>query len=236
VIAFAVGPGVVLYDTGTTNNSIRGNSIFSNGALGINFSDDGVISNDVGDADIGPNDLQNFPIITNAIVSGSSTIISGSLNSTANGTFFIDIYRNPSPDPSGYGEGQFYAGSTSLTTDGTGNGTFTLTVSGNYVGQYFSATATSSGGDTSEFDADVQAVSAPASPQFIGPFSLTSTGFNAQISLTVSQNYSIQTTTNLANSNSWVDLTNFAAANTLFPFTDRTATNFRARFYRVVSP
>jgi hypothetical protein len=227
--------GVDIYDQPTTNNSIRGNSIFSNDGLGIDLNGDGVTTNHIGYL-AGPNDLQNFPIISNAVVSGSSTIISGSLNSTANGTFFIDVYRNPSPDPSGYGQGQFYAGTASLTTDGTGNGTFTLTVSGNYVGQYFSATATSSGGDTSEFDADVQAVSAPASPQFIGPFSLTSTGFSAQISLTVSQNYSIQTTTNLANSSSWVDLTNFTATNTLFLFTDRTATNFRARFYRVVSP
>jgi hypothetical protein len=236
VVAFAGGPGVVLYDSGTTNNSIRGNSIFSNTALGINFSDDGVISNDVGDADTGPNDLQNFPVITNAVVSGSNTIVSGSLNSATNGTFFIDVYSNPGSDPSGYGQGRFYVGSTSLMTDGTGNGTFTLTAGGNYAGQYFTATATSSGGDTSEFGADVLAVNASAPPQFIGSFSLTSAGFNAQISLTVGQNYHIQATTNLANAGSWVDLTNFTATSTPFPFTDRSTTNYRVRFYRVVSP
>jgi hypothetical protein len=34
----------------------------------------------------------------------------------------------------------------------------------------------------------------------------------------------------------WTDLTNFTAINSLFNFTDRTATNYRLRFYRVASP
>jgi len=34
----------------------------------------------------------------------------------------------------------------------------------------------------------------------------------------------------------WTDLTNFTATNSPFSFTDHSATNFRVRFYRVVSP
>jgi astacin (peptidase family M12A) len=228
----ASGPGVLLYNTVTTNNAIRGNSIFGNNALGIDLNGDGVTLNHIGFL-AGPNDLQNFPVISNAVASGSSTIISGSFNSLTNDTFFIDVYRNLSPDPSGYGEGQFYAGSTNLTTDGNGNGTFTLAVGGNYAGQYFSATATSSGGDTSEFCADVMAVNVP---EFISPFTLTGTGFNADISVTTGQVYSVEATTNLAVSGSWVVLTNFTASSTPFAFTDRSTTNFHTRFYRVVSP
>jgi hypothetical protein len=235
VIAFAGGPGIVMYDSTTTNDPIRGNSIFSNDNLAINFNNDGVATNHTGFL-AGPNDLQNFPVITNATADSSGAIISGTLNSTAGGTYFIDVYRNPAPDPSGYGQGRYYVGSASLTTDGTGNGQFTLSASGNYAGQYFSATATSSDGDTSEFDADALAVNGPGPPEFSGPFSLTSAGFNTTIALSVGQNYTIQATTNLANSADWVSLTNFTATNASVQFTDHSATNLRARFYRALSP
>jgi hypothetical protein len=238
-IAFSGGFGVLLYDSETTNNSIRGNSIFSNNYLGIDLNGDGVTTNDPGDADTGPNDLQNFPVITNTFGSGTRTIISGTLNSAANGTFSIDVYRNASADPSDYGQGQFYAGTASVTTDGSGNGIFSLTnFTANYAGQFFTATATAAGGDTSEFGADVLATNAPAAfAQFAGPFQSRAAGFIFHLTLQTNFNYRIQAATNLvANPIPWIDLTNFAAANSSLTFTDRTATNFRARFYRVVSP
>jgi hypothetical protein len=34
----------------------------------------------------------------------------------------------------------------------------------------------------------------------------------------------------------WVDLTNFTATNPSFVFADHTASNYPARFYRVISP
>ena len=61
VIAFSGGAGVVLLNANTTNNTIRGNSIFSNGGLGIDLNNDGVTLNDTGDADLGPNNLAEFP-------------------------------------------------------------------------------------------------------------------------------------------------------------------------------
>lgn len=234
VIAFAGGPGIVMYNTNTIDDSIRGNSIFSNSSLGINFNNAGVAPNHTG-YEAGPNDMQNYPVITNA-ASSSSTVISGTLNAAASTTYFIDVYRNPSPDPSGYGQGQFYVGSTALTTDATGNGKFTLTVSPDYVGQYFSSTATSSGGDTSEFGADVRATNGPTPSQFTGTLTLTGAGFNADLAVTSGQSYSIQATTNLSNPASWVTLTNFTATNTTYVLDDKAATNFRVRFYRAVSP
>ena len=47
-IAFSGGAGVLLLDANTTNNTIRGNSIFANGFLGIDFNNDGVTLNDTG--------------------------------------------------------------------------------------------------------------------------------------------------------------------------------------------
>ena len=65
-VALNDGTGVAVSDPGTTNNSIRGDSIYSNGYLGIDLVGPNdvypyVTPNDLGDADTGPNDLQNFP-------------------------------------------------------------------------------------------------------------------------------------------------------------------------------
>ena len=107
------------------------------------------------------NDLQNSPVITNAFGHGASTIISGKLNSRPTAFFSlmsIAIQRRPG----GYGEGQFYAGTVSVTTDGSGNASFRCTnTGGNYAGQYFTATATSATGDTSEFSLAVLATNPP---------------------------------------------------------------------------
>ncbi len=97
VIAFASFIGVALYDDSTTNNAIRGNSIFNN-YMGIHLFGSYyypyVTLNDVGDGDIGPDNLQNFPVVTNAFGHGTSTVISGTLNSATNRSFLIDVYRN----------------------------------------------------------------------------------------------------------------------------------------------
>jgi hypothetical protein len=238
VIAFSGGYGVVVYDPGTTNNSIRGNSIFSNGYLGIDLSGDGVTTNHTGFL-AGPNDLQNFPVITNAFGYAASTIVLGTLSSATIGSFFIDLYRNTVADPSGYGEGQFYLGTVSVTTDSSGNALFAYTNgSGNYSGQYLTATATAATGDTSEFGADVLATNQPApAALFSGPFLARTNGFTFSLTLQTNFSYRIQATTTLGtNPIPWIDLTNFTPTNSSLTFTDRIATNYPIRFYRVISP
>jgi titin len=219
-IAFNNNDGVRVGDPNTAGISIRGNSIFGNGGLGIDLANNG-------------NDLQSFPIITNAFGYATSTIVSGTLHSLGNGAFFIDVYRNPTTNPT---EGKFYAGTVSVTTDGSGNTTFALTnYTGNYAGQYFTATATSATGDTSEFSADLPAVNGPAA-QFTGPYQSRTNGFGFALTLQTNFSYRIQAATNLTAPIGWTDLTNFTATNSLFSFADHSATNYRARFYRVVSP
>jgi hypothetical protein len=238
VIACSGGYGVVVYDSDTTNNSIRGNSIFSNGYLGIDLNGDGVTTNHTGFL-AGPNNLQNFPVLTNAFGSGTGTIVQGTLNSTAGQFFLIDVYGNASPDPSGHGQGQFYIGSVGVTTDGSGNAAFALTnIAGNFSGQFISATATDGDGNTSEFSADVLAVNqAVASAAFTGPYLARTSGFTFSLALQTNFTYRIQAATNLAAKPVlWVDLTNFTAASATFNFTDPAATNYSFRFYRVISP
>ena len=124
------------------------------------------------------------------------------MNSLASRTFFIDFYRNLAADPSGYGEGQFYVGSVGVTTDGSGNAVFALTnTAGNYAGQYFTATATSAGGDTSEFGLAVLATNQPApSAQFTGPLTWRTNGFVLTLALQTNFSYRLQAATNLASS------------------------------------
>jgi titin len=150
VIAFNTQAGVSVVDSTSTGNSIEANSIFSNGGLGIDLGDSGVQVNHAGSTS-GPNNLQNYPLITSA-KPGASTVIGGSLNSLPSATYTLDFYANNAPDITFYGPGQFYLGSTTVTTDGSGNANFSVTLSAaTTANQWVTATATDSSGDTSEF-------------------------------------------------------------------------------------
>jgi len=231
-------------DNDSFGNTIRGNNIFSNSYIGINLAGGtedifGVTANDLGDGDTGANQLQNYPVITNAFGYGSSTVISGNLNSAADSTFLIDVYRSSSADSSGYGEGQFYVGIVSVNTGVSGNAGFSFTNNNaNYSSQYFTATATAASGDTSEFSAAMLASNALSpSAIFTGPYFVRTNGFIFTLTLQTNFSYRIQAATNLAaNPIQWVDLTNFNATNSPFTFTDSSATNYHLRFYRAVSP
>ena len=155
IIAFNLANGVAV-ETGT-GNLIQSNSIFSNGSLGIDLGALGITPNDAGDGDSGANNLQNFPVLTSSNgAAGGGVNIQGSLNSTANTTFTLDFFSNPSCDISGNGEGQTFLGSASVSTNGAGNVTFNVTIIASAtVGDSITATATNPQGNTSEFSACV---------------------------------------------------------------------------------
>ncbi|MCA9121123.1 MAG: DUF11 domain-containing protein [Planctomycetaceae bacterium] len=156
-IAFNVNDGV--YVNAGIGHTIRGNSIHSNGGLGIDLSPDGVNGNDAGDGDIGANNRQNYPLVTSAHSYNGGTQIAGSLNSTPNTTFTLDFYANTAADPSGRGEGETYLGAATISTDANGDAVFAVNVPGiAAVGSFVSATATDPNGNTSEFSGDVVAV------------------------------------------------------------------------------
>ncbi len=145
------GPGVTLVGAGS-GNRISQNAIFSNGGLGIDLGNDGVTVNDACDSDSGPNDLQNFPILTSATSVGGSTTIQGTLNSAPSTAYTIEFFSNDACDPSGFGEGKTFLGSTTATTDiscnSSFNAMFPVVVRG-----VITATATDPFGSTSEFSA-----------------------------------------------------------------------------------
>ncbi len=151
------GDGVHVIPTtpDSVNNVIEGNSIFSNSELGIDLGNDGVTANDTGDADTGPNNLQNYPKLTSVTNSGGMTTIAGKLNSIANKTYRVEFFTNAAIDPTGYGEGQTFLGFKNVTTDGTGNISFNASFPQIAANQYVTTTATDPNGNTSEFSAAI---------------------------------------------------------------------------------
>ena len=144
-----------------TNSIIRGNGIYSNGRLGIDLNaagPEGVVTlNDTDDTDDGPNHFQNFPVLSPATNTDTGLIIAGTLNSHAHSTYTLDFYANPECDASGHGEGQWYVGATTVTTDGSGNAAFIRHFPPAHPGAlWITATATDPNGNTSEFSACAQ--------------------------------------------------------------------------------
>jgi hypothetical protein len=131
----AVGPGV-------SNNSragvlIEGNSLvdvsgrFTNNlGLGIDLAPVGPNANDSGDADLGPNESLNFPVITSAVTNtpSPSSRIQGTLNSRPNAQIQVALFLNATCNPSGFGEGERVVASLNVTTGVDGNGSFDTTL------------------------------------------------------------------------------------------------------------
>jgi CSLREA domain-containing protein len=165
IIAFnaTIGPGIGINDRATTiGNAVLGNSIFANGSLGIDIGPEGLTVNDVGDGDVGGNNLQNFPLLDSAGVFDAGTIINGTLNSQPATTYRLEFFANAACDPTGYGEGQTYLGFANVTTNGTGNAVFSANLSAvTSIGQLISATATDPNNNTSEFSACVPVIVIP---------------------------------------------------------------------------
>ncbi len=113
--------------TGTnTGNAILGNSIDQNAGLGIDLGNNGVTGNDANDPDTGANGLQNFPVITAAVTDGTQITLTGTLDTDLTSQAYrIEFYWSPTGDASGNGEGPGFLGATSVTTDGSGNASFT---------------------------------------------------------------------------------------------------------------
>ena len=142
--------GVAIKDG--AGNAIRSNRIDANGGLGIDIGRDGVTFNHQGDI-AGPNNYQNYPVLTLATSDGSTTRVKGTLASTINTGFNIEIFASPICDPTAFGEGRTFLGAFPVTTDSSGEASFDQTFpTARVEGEGVSATATNlSSNDTSEF-------------------------------------------------------------------------------------
>ncbi|HZQ66183.1 MAG TPA: hypothetical protein VFA66_13260 [Gaiellaceae bacterium] len=139
-IAFNQLDGVLVNGSTSVANTIRGNSIFSNGGLGIHLKSGG-------------NDLQPAPTVKSVTTSGGVTTIKLHLQGFAPSTEFgLDVLVSPSCDPSGAGEGKTVLGFVNVTTDSSGTGNTQITEPALHSGQVVTATATNNDTrDTSQF-------------------------------------------------------------------------------------
>lgn len=208
-IAFNNGAGVFVGSG--ARNAIQSNSIFFNAGLGIDLSPSGPTPNDPGDGDTGANLLQNFPMLSSAgSTTNNDSNIQGTLNSAPSSTFTVQFFSSPGCDAGGSGEGQFFIGSTVVTTDASGNASFNVTfpVVGE-LGRAITATAFDSQGNTSEFSPCVT---------FAGASELEIALTASPPSVTVGSNitYTITLTNNGPNNASSVVVSDMLPASTSF--------------------
>ncbi len=153
---------------------ITKNSIYNNGTLGIDLDEDGVSANN-GTLDptaILANNNIDYPILNMTNIAGNKLTISGFVGSAGGQTIFanavIEVFKGQSGgNETGeiivgdgkseiHAEGERYLGT--LTADGNGLFTGTLTVSNINAGDIIVCTATDAMGNTSEFGASLTAL------------------------------------------------------------------------------
>jgi hypothetical protein len=148
----------------SVNNLISGNSIFSNGGLGIDLGSFGV--NSIYDCESGvpsgaANTGQNFPVLSDAY-SGIITRIRGTMDGKTGMAYGLQFFASPSGDSSGYGEGQVFLGQTNITLGSACSSNLTVYLPVSVpAGWVVTATATDAANNTSEFSDWVSVIPVP---------------------------------------------------------------------------
>lgn len=137
---------------------LSGNRIFGNGSLGIDLNiglPDGVTANDPDDADVGANQLQNFPVLTSAAADNGTTVIAGTLDHPDIGASYrLEFFASEACDDSSNGEGEIFLGGVDVAF-GANEDSFEVSVATEAPpGSVVTATATEiASGNSSEFSA-----------------------------------------------------------------------------------
>jgi titin len=144
--------GVWIRDPNSDGNRITRNTTYSNSGLGIDLDPFWQVNlNDSGDGDSGANQQLNFPVISSA----RTTSVSGSACGSCTVEIFVADSTGPGtaagPGSGAYGEGKQFLASVTASSSGS----FSVAVSAT-SGQWLTATATDSAGNTSEFASNVR--------------------------------------------------------------------------------
>jgi hypothetical protein len=153
------GSGLKVSGAGAVGNRLTRNHFSTNGKLGIDLAGgtedaNGVTANDAGDADSGPNALQNFPVLDRASYSSNTghTQVRGSLQALPNRAYDVQFFVSDAADASGYGEGAAYWGTSVVFTDSDGEASFVFSQSDNHSNKWITAISIDRvAGNTSEF-------------------------------------------------------------------------------------
>jgi CSLREA domain-containing protein len=128
VIRFNTKAGILIAPpTSATSSAVEvgPNRISDNGGLGIDLDGDGPTANDPGDIDVG---RQNWPRVTRVTRTATTTTIEGTASGMAGSTLRLQFFANTTGDPSGYGEGDRWIGSHTVSLDGSGVAPFAVTL------------------------------------------------------------------------------------------------------------
>ncbi|HKP04933.1 MAG TPA: hypothetical protein VJU77_16390 [Chthoniobacterales bacterium] len=170
-IDFPAGTGIAVYQgfnsvPSATGNAILGNLVYGNEELGIDLGTDHPTSNDPGDTDTGANNLQNYPELTSADFEANTVRIRGALNSMATQSYRVEFFGDSVADPSGFGEAKVFLGAANVLTGPDGTATLDFAWPCPAGLRTVTATATDSGGNTSEFCRNLSVAGTPA-PQVL---------------------------------------------------------------------
>ena len=142
LISASTSDGIQLFNANTTNNTIRGNSIFGNSGNAIGLYNPG----DVANLNLAAPTLATAVVTTNTTVTGTYTGTSGAV-------YQLDFYSDVTP--AGSAEAQTYLGSRSITGTG-GSAAFTANLGALLpTGRAVTATATDPAGNTSRVSTGV---------------------------------------------------------------------------------
>ncbi len=142
-----------------TNNGVYGNSVFANGGLGIDLGFAGVQANDISDADSGPNNLQNFPVLNTATNEGGFLRITGSLTSSANQNYRLEFFTSPTSGSFTNAQGKSFIGATNISLSNTSFADFTVSFPcGVNSDSVVTATASDPANNTSEFSSGLAVI------------------------------------------------------------------------------
>ena len=112
VIAFNGGDGIDV--SAGEQDQITQNSIFGNAGAGITLSS-------------GANQFATAPVMTFTPGGGGSGTLSGTLAASANVTYVVEIFSNPSAPAAGQEQGKTFIQDVTVNTNGSGKGTFSVT-------------------------------------------------------------------------------------------------------------
>ncbi len=110
------------------------------------------------------------PVLLFTHGSGGTATLSGTLTEAPNTKYDVELYSNPSATTAAEAEGQTFVHDFTVTTDGTGNGTFTAAEPSGF----YTATATDPSGNTSVFSSAVGG----AQPAFASSTTAVSSSLN----------------------------------------------------------
>jgi Bacterial Ig-like domain (group 3) len=146
------GTGITIGGTGSGQGNVIANSgyygIYLPAGQQIQFTQNSIFGNAKGGFFRGEdvNELIIPPALTFAPGTGSTGTLSGTLTEAKNTSYDVEIFSNPTAQS---GEGETFVQDVTVTTDGTGQGTFSVSEP---IG-FYTATATDPIGDTSDFSA-----------------------------------------------------------------------------------